>query len=87
MTANERTVGHFGGLFALGALAASLANRSALSRSRFLRWAICSFSYSVSGLSDARNMLLLSFPRLLMNMTFRKVLARMALIPPAASPY
>ena len=35
-------------------LAASLANRSAFSRSKFLRSAICSFSYSVSGLSDGR---------------------------------
>jgi hypothetical protein len=47
-------------------LAASLANRSAFSRSKFLRSAICSFSYSVSGLSDGRNMLLASFSRLLM---------------------
>src|SRR6516165_12823897 len=47
-------------------LAASLANRSAFSRSKFLRCAICSFSYSVSGLSDGRNMLLASFSRLLM---------------------
>ena len=47
-------------------LAASLANRSAFSRSKFLRSAICSFSYSVSGLSDGRNMLLASFSRSLM---------------------
>jgi hypothetical protein len=47
-------------------LAASLANRSAFRRSKFLRSAICSFSYSVSGLSDERNMLLASFSRLLM---------------------
>jgi hypothetical protein len=47
-------------------LAASLANRSAFSRSKFLRSAICSFSYSVSGPSDGRNMLLASFSRLLM---------------------
>jgi hypothetical protein len=53
-------------VFLFGALAASLANRSALSRSRFLRSAICSFSCSVSGLSDGRNMLLASFSRLLM---------------------
>jgi len=45
--------------------AASLANRSALKRSKFLRRAICSFSYSVSGLSDGRNTLLASFSRLL----------------------
>jgi hypothetical protein len=45
-------------------LAASLANRSALSRSRFLRSAFCSSSYSVRGLSDGRNMLLASFSRL-----------------------
>ena len=42
-------------------LAASLANRSAFRRSKFLRRAICSFSYSVSGLSDGRNTLLASF--------------------------
>jgi hypothetical protein len=46
--------------------AASLANRSAFNRSRFLRSAICSFSYSVRGLSDGRNVLLASFSRLLM---------------------
>jgi hypothetical protein len=47
-------------------LAASLANRSALRRSKFLRSAICSFSYSVSPLSVGRNMLFASFSRLLM---------------------
>ena len=47
-------------------LAASLANRSAFRRSKFLRSAICSFSYSVSGLSDGRNTLFASFSRLLM---------------------
>src|SRR3569833_1931282 len=51
-------------------LAASLANRSAFNRSRFLRRAICSFSYSVSGLSDGRNMLLALFSRLLMTRPF-----------------
>src|SRR6185437_8087473 len=48
-------------------LAVSLANRSAFRRSKFLRSAICSFSYSVSGLSDGRNKLLASFPRLLIS--------------------
>lgn len=47
-------------------LAASLANRSAFRRSKFLRSAICSFSYSVCGLSDERNALLASSSRLLM---------------------
>jgi hypothetical protein len=46
-------------------LAASLANRSAFSRAKFLRSAICSFSYSVSGLSDGRNVSLALFSRLL----------------------
>ena len=52
-------------------LTASLANRSAFRRSKFLRSAICSFSYSVSGLSDERNTLLASFSRLLMTCPFR----------------
>src|SRR5262245_58823838 len=43
----------------------SRANRSALSRSRFLPRAFCSSSYSVSGLSDGRNTFA-SFSRLLM---------------------
>src|SRR5215469_3297849 len=51
-------------------LAASLANRSAFRRSKFLRSAICSFSYSVGGLSDGRNTLLASFSRLLMTCPF-----------------
>jgi hypothetical protein len=42
-------------------LAASRANRSDLSRSIFLRSAICSFSCSVNGVSDGRNALLASF--------------------------
>jgi hypothetical protein len=46
-------------------LVASLASRSAFSRSRFLRSAFCSCSYSFRGLSDGRN-LLASFSRLLM---------------------
>ena len=53
------------GLGERSGLAASLANRSALSRSRFFRSATCSFSCSVKGLSDGRNMLLAS-SRLLM---------------------
>jgi len=46
--------------------AVSLANRSAFRRARFRRSATCSFSYSVSGLSDGREMLLALFSRLLM---------------------
>jgi hypothetical protein len=57
---------HFRRSFCLEALAAPLANRSALNRSKFLRCAICCFSCSVKGLSDGRNALLASFSRLLM---------------------
>ena len=70
-------------------LAASLANRSPLSRSRFLRSAICSFSCSVNGLSDGRNVLLASFSRLLMTRPFESgpsVYADALILLPA-SPY
>jgi hypothetical protein len=50
-------------------LAVSLANRSAFSRSRFLRSAVCSCSYSVRGLSDGRIVLPAAFSSLLPFMT------------------
>src|SRR6202012_5539994 len=50
--------------------AASLANRSAFKRCKFRRNATCSFSYSVTGLSEGRDVLFASFSRLLMMLSF-----------------